>query len=58
MSDGYAARIGAELAVNQTNAAGGVDGRTIDLVVLDDTTDPRSRRRRPRPSTSRTECWR
>ncbi len=40
VSDGYAAKIGAELAVNQTNAAGGVDGRTIDLVVADDQTNP------------------
>jgi ABC-type branched-subunit amino acid transport system substrate-binding protein len=40
VSNGYAARIAAELAVNQTNAAGGVDGRKIDLVVLDDETSP------------------
>src|SRR5579864_4581769 len=32
VSNGYAARIAAELAVNETNAAGGVDGRQIDLV--------------------------
>lgn len=38
--NGYAARIGAELAVNATNAAGGVDGKTIDLVVLDSETNP------------------
>jgi ABC-type branched-subunit amino acid transport system substrate-binding protein len=41
VSDGYAARIGATLAVNQTNAAGGVDGKKIDLVVLDDETTPK-----------------
>jgi ABC-type branched-subunit amino acid transport system substrate-binding protein len=38
--NGYAARIGAELAVNQTNAAGGVDGKTVDLVMMDDQTTP------------------
>ncbi len=37
---GYAARIGAELAVNETNAAGGVDGKTIDLEVLDSQSNP------------------
>jgi ABC-type branched-subunit amino acid transport system substrate-binding protein len=42
VSNGYAARIGAELAVNQTNAAGGVDGKTISLTVLDDSTDPQT----------------
>jgi ABC-type branched-subunit amino acid transport system substrate-binding protein len=40
VSNGYAARIGAELAVNQTNAGGGVDGKTIDLVAMDDQTNP------------------
>ncbi len=40
VSNGYAARIGAEIAVNQTNAAGGVDGRTIDLVISDSETNP------------------
>jgi ABC-type branched-subunit amino acid transport system substrate-binding protein len=40
VSNGYAARIGAELAVNQTNAAGGVNGKTIDLEVMDDQTNP------------------
>jgi ABC-type branched-subunit amino acid transport system substrate-binding protein len=39
VSNGYAARLGAELAVNQTNAAGGVDGRNITLVPVDDQTD-------------------
>jgi branched-chain amino acid transport system substrate-binding protein len=38
--EGYAARIGAELAVNQTNAQGGVDGRQIQLVFADDQTNP------------------
>jgi ABC-type branched-subunit amino acid transport system substrate-binding protein len=42
VSNGYAARIGAELAVNQTNAAGGVDGRPIDLVVVDAQTNPQA----------------
>ena len=37
---GYAARIGAELAVNETNAAGGVDGRMIDLIVDDSQSNP------------------
>ncbi len=40
VSNGYAAKIGAELAVNQTNAEGGVDGKSIDLVVMDDQTNP------------------
>jgi ABC-type branched-subunit amino acid transport system substrate-binding protein len=40
VSNGYAAKIGAELAVNQTNAAGGVDGKSIELVVQDDQTNP------------------
>jgi ABC-type branched-subunit amino acid transport system substrate-binding protein len=35
-ANGYAAQIGAELAVNQTNSAGGVGGKTIDLVVYND----------------------
>lgn len=39
--DAYASRIAAELAVNQTNAAGGVDGKTVDLVVMDDQTTPK-----------------
>jgi branched-chain amino acid transport system substrate-binding protein len=39
-SDGYAAMYGAELAVNETNRAGGVAGRTIDLVVADSQTNP------------------
>lgn len=40
VSNGYAARIGAELAINQTDADGGVDGKTIRLTVVDDQTDP------------------
>jgi len=39
-SDGYSARIGAELAVNATNANGGVDGKTIQLLDLDTRTVP------------------
>jgi len=42
VSDGYGARIGAELAVNQTNAAGGIDGKTIDLTVVDAQTNPQT----------------
>jgi len=38
--NGYATRIGAELAVNATNAAGGIDGRSVSLVILDDSTNP------------------
>ena len=40
VSDGYGARIAAELAVNKTNASGGIDGRPVDLVVVDDRTNP------------------
>jgi ABC-type branched-subunit amino acid transport system substrate-binding protein len=40
VSDGYGARIAAELAVNETNASGGIDGRPVDLVVVDDRTNP------------------
>lgn len=35
-ADGESARIGAELAVEQANAAGGIDGRRIELVTYDD----------------------
>jgi ABC-type branched-subunit amino acid transport system substrate-binding protein len=38
--NGYAARIGAELAVNETNSSGGVDGKNINLIVLDSGTNP------------------
>lgn len=40
VSNGYAARIGAQLAVNQTNSVGGVDGKTIRLTVINDSTVP------------------
>jgi ABC-type branched-subunit amino acid transport system substrate-binding protein len=40
LSNAYAARIGAELAVNATNAAGGVDGKNVSLVVADAYTNP------------------
>lgn len=40
LSNAYAARIGAELAVNATNAAGGVDGKNISLTIVDDYTNP------------------
>lgn len=36
----YAAKIGAELAVNQTNAAGGIDGKQVSLIVVNDETKP------------------
>jgi len=39
-TDGYGAMYGAELAVNQSNLAGGLDGRTIKLVVADSLTTP------------------
>ena len=39
-ADGNSARIGAELAVDQANAAGGIDGREIELVVYDDQAKP------------------
>ena len=35
-ADGKSALTGAELAVEQANAAGGIDGKTIELVVYDD----------------------
>ena len=40
VSFGYAARIAAELAVNETNSAGGVGGRPIDLVFGDSQSFP------------------
>jgi len=40
VSDGYGARIAVELAVNATNASGGIDGRPIDLVIVDARTNP------------------
>lgn len=39
-ADGNSARIGAELAVDQANAAGGINGRKIELVVYDDQAKP------------------
>lgn len=39
-SDGKSATIGAELAVEQINAAGGVNGRKLELVVYDDGAQP------------------
>lgn len=41
-ADGNSARIGAELAVEQANAEGGVDGQQIELVVYDDQASPKS----------------
>ena len=39
-SDGKTALRGAELAVEQINAAGGINGRKLELVVADDQTQP------------------
>jgi len=39
-SDGKTALQGAQLAVEQINAAGGIKGRQLELVVLDDQTQP------------------
>jgi branched-chain amino acid transport system substrate-binding protein len=39
-ADGNSAKIGAELAVDQANAAGGIDGRKVELVVYDDQAKP------------------
>jgi len=40
-ADGQSAKIGAELAVEQANAAGGVDGAMIELIVYDDQAAPK-----------------
>ena len=40
-ADGNSARIGAELAVEQVNAAGGIGGKKIELVVYDDQASPK-----------------
>ena len=40
-ADGKSARIGAELAVEQVNAAGGINGRDLELVVYDDQASPK-----------------
>ncbi len=40
-ADGNSARIGAELAVEQINAAGGVNGKMLELVVYDDQASPK-----------------
>ncbi len=39
-ADGNSARIGAELAVEQANADGGINGKRIELVVYDDQAKP------------------
>jgi len=39
-SDGKSATIGAELAVEQINAAGGINGKMLELVVYDDQAQP------------------
>ncbi len=41
-ADGNSARIGAELAVEQANADGGINGQQIELVVYDDQASPKS----------------
>jgi branched-chain amino acid transport system substrate-binding protein len=41
-TDSYGAMLGAELAVNQANLSGGVDGSTIRLVVADSQTNSRA----------------
>ena len=40
-ADGKSAKIGAELAVEQVNAAGGINGRDLELVVYDDQASPK-----------------
>ncbi|NNF78490.1 MAG: ABC transporter substrate-binding protein, partial [Rhizobiales bacterium] len=40
-ADGKSALTGAELAVEQANAAGGIDGKMIELVVYDDQASPK-----------------
>ncbi len=40
-ADGKSALTGAELAVEQANAAGGIDGKQIELVVYDDQASPK-----------------
>src|SRR5690606_29041658 len=40
-ADGTSSRNGAELAVEQANAEGGIDGKQIELVVYDDQAEPK-----------------
>ena len=40
-ADGNSARTGAELAVEQVNAAGGVNGKQLELVIYDDQASPK-----------------
>ena len=40
-ADGKSALVGAELAVEQANAAGGVNGKSVELVVYDDQASPK-----------------
>ena len=40
-ADGKSALTGAELAVEQANAAGGIDGKMVELVVYDDQASPK-----------------
>ena len=41
-ADGKSAKIGAQLAVDQANAQGGINGKQIELVVYDDQASPKS----------------
>ena len=40
-ADGNSARVGAELAVEQVNAAGGINGKMLELVIYDDQASPK-----------------
>ena len=40
-ADGNSARVGAELAVEQVNAAGGIKGNMLELVIYDDQASPK-----------------
>ena len=40
-ADGNSAKIGAELAVEQANANGGINGQTVELVIYDDQASPK-----------------
>ena len=40
-ADGNSARVGAELAVEQVNGAGGINGKMLELVIYDDQASPK-----------------
>jgi len=42
VADGYGARVAAELAVNATDASGGIDGKNVSLIFTDAQTNPRT----------------